>query len=167
MNADLHRVDRRSRRKVRTAWSAVFLIAASLIGACGSGDSQTSASEDTEANEYSEASKVAFCDAFEQISTQTDPAIIYNAYDVLEANSPPEIAGDVETFVANGRELSDAILALGDDPTEAEVQGAVAGVSADARKMIDELGSASQTGEIPTGAAGSVLSYGLEDCNLG
>lgn len=148
-------------------WCAVLVAGVSLLGACSGGDDKDSDSAGDTAPDYGEEEMAAFCEALDQTSTETDPEIIFAAYDALEANAPPELSDDVEVFVANSREVSEAILALGDDPTQAEIEEAFAGVSDEARETVEALAATAQSGEIPDGPTGRVISHAVKDCDLG
>jgi hypothetical protein len=115
------------------------------------------------------AEDAAFCGALERMGTATDPTTVFATYDQLEASAPEAIADDVDAFVANAREISEAVEPLvgSDDP--AAVAAALEGISPEAREMYQVLADSAGTGSFTdeSSPAAVVIRYGMEHCGLG
>ena len=156
-------------RRALPRWFVAALGVAALLAGCSDGDGErTAPTTTTAAPDPSTAGAASgdFCAALGELATGglTDPDNLPSIYARLEADAPTEIDDEVETFVAQSRAVSDAIVAATDEEGNIDVEAALDSLTAEQREFVDSLAESSRTGDYPPGPAGTVLRYFGEHC---
>lgn len=99
-----------------------------------------------------------------QSSGAQAPAELETIYSDVAANAPREIEDEVSSFLRYSRAVSEAFVAAGAPDSEVDAEAVVASLSADERQFVEDLATATETGELPEGPAGAVLGYVLNNC---
>lgn len=140
------------------------LLAVSLL-ACGddSGRSEDAQSDDapTDGRDLT-----AFCTGMDDLQSGAvqEPDALASVYDTIESNAPTEIRAEVEEFVDASRAVSEGFAEAGAPEQEVDVEAVMASLTPEQREVVAALAASAQTGELPDGPAGEVLSYALENC---
>ncbi len=143
---------------------AAALLAFSLV-ACGddSGGSQDAQSDDAPTGGRD---RTAFCTGMDDLQSGAvqEPDALASVYDTIESNAPAEIRAEVEEFVDASRAVSEAFAEAGAPDQDVDVEAVMASLTPEQREVVEALAASAQTGELPDGAAGEVLSFALENC---
>lgn len=144
--------------------AAAALLAFALV-ACGDDDGD---SGNTEPNEGAtqQVDVDEFCAAIDDLQSGAvqEPDALASVYDTIESNAPTEIRAEVEEFVDASRAVSEAFAEAGAPEQEVDVEAVMASLTPDQREVVEALAGSAQSGELPEGPAGKVLSYALENC---
>lgn len=144
--------------------AATALLALALV-ACGDGDGDSqNAVPDEGATQQVDVDE--FCAAMDDLQggAVQEPAALASVFDTIESNAPMEIRAEVEDFVDASRAVSEAFAEAGAPEQEVDVEAVMASLTPEQREVVEALAASAQTGELPDGPAGEVLSYALENC---
>lgn len=144
--------------------AATVLLALALV-ACGDDDTDSGTAE-PEDGATQQIDVAEFCAAMEDLQSGAvqEPVALASVYDTIESNAPAEIRSEVEEFVDASRAVSEAFAEAGAPGQEVDVEAVMASLTPEQREVVEALAASAQTGELPDGPAGEVLSYALENC---
>lgn len=144
--------------------AATALLALALV-ACGDDDGDSGNAEPDE-GAMQQVDIGEFCAAMDDLQSGAvqQPDALASVYDTIESNGPTEIRAEVEEFVDASRAVSEAFAEAGAPEQEVDVEAVMASLTPEQREVVEALAASAQTGELPEGSAGEVLSYALENC---
>ena len=156
--------------------TASFLVVVVLVLAgCGDDgnddatDDRASTTQTSQDSQAPEGDVEQFCSGMRDLSDGTvrSPEELAALQDSIEADAPEEIETEVGEFLGATRALSEAMAEAGAPEKEVDVAAVLEGLNPEHRSIIEGMASASQTGDVPEGPAGVVMSFAVQNCGLG